>query len=149
MPTKYVHTNLVAKDWKRIADFYEAVFDCTPLSPRDLSGDWLDKGTGVDDAHIVGMHMALPGFGEGGPTLEIFQYDVMPDHPKVVANTPGFSHIAFLVDDVAATAQKVIAHGGRPVGELVTKEVPPVGVLTFQYLYDPEDNMVEIQSWEK
>ncbi|QGY39647.1 VOC family protein [Pseudodesulfovibrio cashew] len=148
MSIKYVHTNLIARDWKRLAEFYEQVFGCKPLSARDLSGRWLDGVTGLDDAHITGMHMSLPGFGEGGPTLELFQYDAMPDHPDVRPNTPGFSHIAFLVDDVAAVAEAVIANGGRAVGELTSQEVPGVGVLTVQYLYDPEGNIVEVQNWD-
>lgn len=148
MSVKYVHTNLIARDWKRLADFYEKVFDCKPLAARDLSGKWLDKVTGLNNAHIVGMHMTLPGFDEDGPTLELFQYDAMPAHPDFKPNTPGFSHIAFQVDDVPATSEKVVAHGGRPTGELVTKKIPGTGTLTVQYLYDPEDNIVEIQSWD-
>ena len=42
---------------------------------RDLSGEWLDRATGLKNAHIKGIHLRLPGYGEGGPTLEIFQYD--------------------------------------------------------------------------
>jgi hypothetical protein len=54
MPTKYVHANLVAKDWRRLAAFYREVFGCVPVPPeRDLSGDWLDKLTGIrGGAHL-------------------------------------------------------------------------------------------------
>jgi len=27
MPPRYVHTNLIARDWRRLADFYGAAFD--------------------------------------------------------------------------------------------------------------------------
>ena len=68
---KYTHTNLVARDWRRLADFYIKVFGCTPVPPeRDLSGDWLDKATSLQDAHIRGVHLRLPGHGDAGPTLE-------------------------------------------------------------------------------
>jgi len=30
---KYTHTNLVARDWRRLADFYIKVFGCTPVPP--------------------------------------------------------------------------------------------------------------------
>ena len=148
MATKFTHTNLIAKDWKRLSSFYQEVFECEPVPPeRDLSGEWLDKATGIDDSHIKGIHLRLPGYGDGGPTLEIFQYDSMPEYPTINPNTPGFSHIAFLVDDVAATAQAVFRHGGAAVGELTVREVPGVGLLTFQYVSDPEGNIVEIQKW--
>lgn len=40
---KFVHTNLIAQNWKRLAEFYEEVFGCRPLPPeRRLKGQWLD-----------------------------------------------------------------------------------------------------------
>ena len=73
MPTKYAHTNLIAKDWKRLATFYQDVFGCVPVpSERDLSGEWVDKATGISGTHIFGMHLRLPGYGDDGPTVEIF-----------------------------------------------------------------------------
>ena len=150
MPTKYTHTNLIAKDWKNLSAFYQEVFDCVPVLPeRDLSGEWLDKATSIKNAHIRGIHLRLPGSGDEGPTLEIFQYDSMPEHPTVQPNTPGFSHIAFAVDDVPATAKAILAHGGTALGECIKREISGVGVIVFQYLADPEGNIVEIQSWEK
>jgi predicted enzyme related to lactoylglutathione lyase/predicted kinase len=150
MPTKYAHTNLIAKDWRRLASFYREVFDCVPVPPeRDLSGEWVDKATGISQAHIFGMHLRLPGYQDDGPTLEIFQYGSMPKHPSVEPNTPGFTHIAFAVDDVPATAQAVFDHGGSAVGELTVREVPGVGLLTFQYVADPEGNIIEVQNWKK
>lgn len=145
----YRHTNLVAKDWKRLSEFYQKVFNCVPVPPeRDLSGEWLDKITDIPGSHIQGMHLRLPGFGDSGPTLEIFQYDSMPMHPAVKPNTPGFSHIAFAVGNVAEVVNSVCSHGGKAVGELVTREVPGVGRLTVQYVADPEENIIEIQKIE-
>lgn len=149
MATRYAHTNLIARDWKKLAEFYQEVFDCRPVPPqRDLSGDWLDTATAIPDSHITGMHLRLPGFGDDGPTLEIFQYDVMPGHPAVAPNTPGFSHIAFAVDDVSAMAKQVLRHGGSAVGGVAVRDVPGAGLLTFQYLADPEGNIIEIQNWQ-
>jgi len=150
MPTKYAHTNLIAKDWKRLAAFYQEVFGCLPVPPeRDMSGEWLDKATGISGAHLAGMHLRVPGYGDEGPTLEIFKYSSMPEHPSVKANTPGFAHIAFAVDDVQATARAAFGQGASAVGDLTVREVPGVGLLTFQYLADPEGNIVEIQNWKK
>jgi len=148
MATKYTHTNLIAKDWKRLLAFYQEVFGCIPVPPeRDLSGDWLDRATGLAVARIRGVHLRLPGYGDDGPTLELFQYDDMPEHPAVAPNTPGFSHIAFAVDDVREVARNVLAQGGSAVGELTVREIEGVGVVTFQYLADPEGNIIEVQNW--
>ena len=148
MPTQFAHTNVIAHNWKRLASFYETAFGCVPIPPeRNLSGEWLDKVTGIPGSHIRGIHLQLPGYEQDGPTLEIFQYSSMPERGPIHPNTPGFSHIAFVVDDVPTTAQSVFDNGGSAVGELTVREVPGVGVLTVRYVADPEGNIIEIQSW--
>ena len=150
MSTKYTHTNLIARDWQKLATFYQEVFDCKPILPeRDLSGDWIDRATGIPETHIRGIHLRLPGHGEAGPTLEIFQYNEIPDHPEVKPNTPGFSHLAFEVEDVPAKAQQVFDYGGSAVGKLTIREIKGMGKITFQYVADPEGNIIEIQCWDK
>lgn len=150
MSTKYVHTNIVAQNWKKLSKFYEDVLECIPIPPeRDLIGGWIDKATGLQNVHIKGIHLSLPGFGEDGPTLEIFSYNNIPEKSKDYSNTPGYSHLAFSVDDVNLTANKAFENGASPLGELTEKEIPNVGVVTFWYIRDPEGNIVELQSWDK
>jgi predicted enzyme related to lactoylglutathione lyase len=145
---RFVHTNLVARDWKKLARFYEQVFDCTPVPPeRNLAGQWLEDVTGVPDAQIQGIHLRLPGLGDAGPTLEVFQYNHLEERPAAVANRPGLGHIAFAVDDVEAARGAVLAAGGGTVGEVVTLDVPGAGTGTFVYLTDPEGNIIELQRW--
>ena len=145
---RYVHTNLVAQDWKKLAQFYEQVFGCTPVPPeRDLAGPRVEDGTGVQGARIRGMHLRLPGYGAHGPTIEIFEYNREEERPETAINRPGFAHIAFAVDDVEATREAVLAAGGGTVGQVVSKEIPGAGSITFVYLTDPEGNIVEVQHW--
>ena len=149
MTARYAHTNLIASDWQRLARFYQDVFGCEPIPPeRDLSGEWLDKATGIEGAHIRGIHLRLPGYGDTGPTLEIFQYDEMPPRSSVRADRPGFAHIAFAVDEVASIAQTVLKHGGSILGDLTVVEIAGAGILTFQYLADPDGNILEIQHFK-
>jgi catechol 2,3-dioxygenase-like lactoylglutathione lyase family enzyme len=146
--TKFVHTNLVAQDWKRLARFYKQVFGCTPVPPeRDLAGQWLNEATGLPGAHIRGIHLRLPGYGDTGPTLEIFQYEPEENGLTPAANRPGFGHIAFAVGDVEAARQAVLAAGGGELGKVVSVEVAGAGAITFAYLTDPEGNIVEVQHW--
>ena len=147
---KYVHTNLVAADWRKLAQFYQDAFGCVPVPPeRDLSGDQLEAGTGISGVHLRGAHLRLPGWGDNGPTLEIFQYDPLADRSTTEVNRPGYGHIAFSVDDVAAAQETVLAAGGRPIGEIVTTGVATGVRVTWCYVTDPEDNIVELQSWSK
>lgn len=142
----FTHTNLIGRDWRRLAAFYQEVFGCEPVPPeRDLSGPWLEAGTGVTGAHLRGIHLRLPG---GAPTLEIFQYDVSPDAGLPQANHLGFMHLAFRVEDVEQATAAVLAAGGSRVGELVRRDVPGVGTLTFAYVRDPEGNILELQRWD-
>jgi catechol 2,3-dioxygenase-like lactoylglutathione lyase family enzyme len=145
---RFVHTNIVAHDWRRLAAFYHEVFGCRPVLPaRDLKGVWLEAATGVPGVRIQGMHLRLPGHGSEGPTLEIFQYHPEAIGPEKAVNRPGLAHIAFEVDDVEATCDAVLAAGGRAVGDLVSREISGVGEITFAYLADPEGNIVEVQRW--
>lgn len=150
MPIKYVHTNIISSNWEKLANFYIEVFDCKPVPPeRDLGGEWLAKGTAVENAKLQGMHLRLPGHGDNGPTLEIYSYGKMLENSKPPsANRKGFGHLAFEVDDVKEIVEKMISHGGANLGEIVEKEVEGVGLLTFTYASDPEGNIIEIQSWE-
>ena len=146
---RYVHTNLVARDWKRLARFYEEVLGCTPVPPeRNLAGAWLEAATGVPEARIQGIHLRLPGCGEGGPTLEIFQYGPEAGRLTGAVNRPGYGHIAFVVDDVPTARKAVLAAGGSAVGETVTVQISGAGTITFAYLADPEGNVVELQHWD-
>ncbi len=143
---KYVHTNLVARDWRQLAEFYIKVFDCTPLPPeRDLWGQWLDCAVNLQDAHITGVHLLLPGYTDG-PTLEIFQYNKETQTNRPQPNTPGLGHLAFSVSDVQETADRIIGMGGDWVGNLTKVDIDGVGGLVFAYMRDPEGNILEIQS---
>ncbi len=148
MKASYRHTSIVASDWQALATFYADVFGCEPVPPRrDLSGAWLDKGTGVRDARLTGVHLRLPGHGERGPTLEIYGYARSEPRPAVAANREGIAHIAFEVDDVDAAVRNVLEHGGSRVGDVTSAEIPGAGSLAFVYLADPEGNIIELQTW--
>ena len=132
---KYGHTNLIARDWRALARFYEELFGCIPVPPeRDFKGPDLERGTALPGAHLRGAHLRLPGHGPEGPTLEIFNYNILAEGMEVAVNRPGFGHIAFMVDDVPAAREAVLAAGAR---------------LTWVYVTDPEGNVLELQSRPK
>ena len=148
MAIKYVHTNIIAADWKRLAGFYKEVFECRPVPPeRNQSGEWLERGTGVRGAALRGVHLRLPGHGENGPTLEIYSYAEMKDKPPPAANRQGLGHLAFSVSDVEEVRGEVLARGGKDLGEVTKTDIQEVGTLTFIYMTDPEGNILEIQHW--
>lgn len=145
---RYGHTNLIARDWRALAAFYEDVFGCVPAPPeRDYSGPDLDAGTGVSGATVRGIHLRLPGHGPDGPTLEIYSYSVSAQAVWPEVNRPGFAHIAFAVPDVRAAREDVLAAGGALLGEIVSLRTATGARVTWCYLRDPEGNILELQSW--
>jgi len=147
---RYVHTNIIAKDVNRLVDFYKTVLHCKSINEnRNLSGKWLDRLTGLNQAHIIGEHLLLPGYGEDHPTLEIFSYDILKENIPQEINRPGIAHIAFEVDDVDTTLSEIIKAGGSSVGELVTADYPNGLEAVFVYAKDPEGNILELQSWRQ
>jgi len=148
---RYGHTNVIARDWRRLAAFYETVFGCVAVPPkRDYSGDLAERGTGVQDAAFQGVHLRLPGHGPNGPTLEIYTYASSIDPATIpAANRVGWGHIAFMVNDVIAARAAVLRSGGEPLpdAEIVTTQTADGRRVTWCYLADPEGNVLELQSW--
>ena len=146
---RFGHVNLTGRDWRRLAAFYTEVFGCEFVPPeRDIQGDVLDRATGLHGAHLTGAHLRLPGLGPTGPTLEIFSYDALQDRPDAEARTrPGWGHVAFAVDDVAAALDAVVAAGGGRLGDVVATQTADGRTVTWCYATDPEGNLVELQAW--
>lgn len=147
---RFAHTNIAARNWKALADFYINVFHCKVKPPeRKLSGTWLDRATGMPDVQLEGVHLILPGCGDDGPTLEIFSYEVMQTCEPCMPNRPGLTHIAFEVDDVDRKLRQALENGAQMMGHVSKMAVNGVCSLKFVYIRDPEGNIVELQSWKR
>lgn len=145
---KYVHTNIIAKDAKRLINFYIEVLNCRRIGEaRDLKGEWLDNMTGIKNAHIVGEHLCFPGYEDKHPTLEIFSYDDMISEENHRINKCGLAHLAFEVDDVEEMLQRILSAGGGQIGEFVHAEYEDGRKAKFVYATDIEGNILELQSW--
>jgi len=147
---RYVHTNLVARDWELLVAFYERVFGCVRVPPeRHYSGPQLEAGTAIPGAQLDGVHLLLPGYGEGGPTLEIFAYAPSGLDPRPRVNDRGYGHVAFQVASVTAAREEVLSAGGSAVGDVVTLNTADRRRVTWCYVRDPEGNILELQSWSQ
>ena len=146
---KYIHTNLTVKNIESMLIFYQSVFDCVPVrSIEDISGQWVEDITNVKDAATRYVHLTLPGFGKNGPELELIQYKTPMEVPNKISDCTGYGHLAFSVESVQETLDKVIMAGGGIIGKMVTAEVPNRGKLTEAYATDPEGNIIELQHYE-
>ena len=145
---RYAHTNIVAKDWKCLAEFYKTVFGCSFVPPeRYYKGKSLDSAVNLKNARLEGIHLRLPGYKKGGPTLEIFSYNPSGRMSKRAVNTRGLTHIAFEVNDVKHYYNNVIKNGGQKVGKIITSTRTDGKKVQWCYVKDPEGNMIELQKW--
>ena len=71
----------------------------------------------------------------------------MVERATTAVNRPGFGHIAFEVNDVDQARQVTLEAGGRAIGEVVTLQTATGARVTWCYVTDPEDNMIELQAW--
>jgi len=146
---RYAHTNIIARDIEKLIAFYQEVFECKRIGEkRDLRGEWVDRLTGIPNAHIVGEHLVMPGYGTDHPTLEIFSYDHMEEISVHRINAYGLAHLAFEVEHVAETLDLILKKGGTMVGELVHADYEDGRKATFVYVTDIEGNILELQSWD-
>jgi len=51
------------------------------------------------------------------------------------------------VPSVAAAREAVLASGGAAVGSVVTLQTADGRFVTWAYVTDPEDNIIELQAW--
>ena len=144
---RYGHTNLIARDWRRLASWYEELFGCVPVPRSDYAGADLERGTAVPAAALQGVHLRLPGHGDDGPTLEIYTFASTEGRAERAIDRPGWGHIAFAVDDVDSARRRVLDTGGTAIGEVVTLTTADGRRVTWCYVSDPEGNAVELQSW--
>lgn len=146
---RYVHTNLISRDWRALAKFYTDLFGCVFVPPeRNYTGHALESGTGLPGITMSGVHLRLPGNGPDGPTLEIYTYSRLEEGPVPAVNRPGLAHLAFEVASVEEARRQVLAAGGSPVGEIVTLTTAAGRRVTWCYVTDPEGNIIELQSWD-
>ena len=145
---KIVHTNLIAKDWRKLADFYINVFGCKPVYPeRNLLGNWVWRLTKIENVEIKGVHLLLPGDNHNGITLEIFEYNIKSEcSASQKINDFGFGHIAFHVDNINRVLDKILECGGQYYGELIETKIEGVGNLKVVYTKDIEGNIIELQN---
>lgn len=149
---KIDHLNLVVADLERSAAFYERVFGFQRGFAAILEGAWIEAVTQIPGARATCLFLENPG---GGARIELIRYDSPAEGPQ---NAPvarpdelGLRHLAFEVEDIAATLQKIRELGIEPLSAPV--EVPfrvgELGTKWLCYLRDPDGVLVEIAAYRR
>lgn len=140
---KLKHVSIAARNADRLAAFYCEIFGYAVSRPRrTLSGERVWRGNGLANVSIESVWLSL-GSAEA-PILELLQYEVWQDRTLPAVNEPGYGHMAFEVEDIALTHDRVIANGGSAIGE-ITNFGTSVAPYRIVYMRDPEGNILEIE----
>jgi catechol 2,3-dioxygenase-like lactoylglutathione lyase family enzyme len=134
------HTSFTVADVERAVAFWRDVmgFAVADLSGRE--GDWLGAVVGVPGARCRIAH--LHGHGTH---LEFIQY-LAPAGDDVTGppNRPGTAHVAFVVEDIEALAQRMLAAGASEQGRITRCASGGAVGCRAVYLKDPNGIIVEL-----
>jgi len=112
------HVGLVVEDLATVRDFFE-YFGMQVAGDGVVEGEWVDRLIGLKDAKCSMVMMTTP---DGEATLEIIQFERPISEEGIrhtQLNAPGLRHVAFVVDDVEATAARLQQKGATLLGEIV------------------------------
>jgi catechol 2,3-dioxygenase-like lactoylglutathione lyase family enzyme len=110
------HVGLTVPDIEQATAFFAAALGAETIydligKDDDAVGPGLDGMLGVDPkARITALRMLRLGESAG---LELFEYAGVKQGEPVVPSNLGVQHIAFYVDDIQATATRIVEAGGR------------------------------------
>ncbi len=131
----YNHTGQVVTDLERSKRFYQEVFGFTfwyEIKPPD--GPTAKLSCLTPPLDVTASYLILDGF-----VLELMHYAapgaIAPFRPRTM-NEPGLTHLSISVDDVRATAERVVEYGGEIIEE------SDVGAALF--VRDPDGQLLEL-----
>ena len=133
---RFTQVKLAVNDPDRLASFYVAALGCEVLLPLTSLPEAASRGVGSPGSPVEILVLALPG-GEGVPTLEL----IRGGFP-----TAGNAMLTFYVDDVAASAERVVAEGGSWQGEIVDLQGSTGTTSRFVFMADPEGNTIDLMT---
>lgn len=136
------HTGYTVSDLDRSLTFYRDLLGCELVATQSKQGGYLAAIVGYPDAHVRMAHLRAP---DSSHVIELFEYLApAPGRAETEPRNVGVAHLCFVVDDLAATYERL-----RDAG--VDFFSPPVEVDTgintggyALYLRDPDGIPMEL-----
>jgi catechol 2,3-dioxygenase-like lactoylglutathione lyase family enzyme len=133
------HVGIVVDDLAAVTAFFVEL-GLELKGEASLGGEWVDRVIGLKDVRSEIAYLQTP---DGHASVELSKFHSPPaagGNGHAPANTLGFRHVSFLVDDVDAVVAGLQEHGSELVGEVVRYE----DVYRVCYLRGPEGIIVEL-----
>jgi glyoxylase I family protein len=145
------HINIVVTDLECSLRFYTELLGFTKTKEAYLEGEWIDRIVGLRGVKARAVFIVAPA---GEPRIELLGYESPHGESPSAnarANTIGLRHIAFRVDDMAATVAKLRTAGVTVFSDPV--RVPDgvvqhdAGEKTLVYFLDPDGVILELAQY--
>ncbi len=136
---RFDHVGVVVDDIEAAAAFLEVLGFEREGSAR-LSGAWVDAVVGLDGIDSDIIMLRTP---DGGGRIELSKFHAPADESAVrpeAANRLGIRHVAYEVDDLESTLERIRAHGYDTVRDIVEYE----DIYRLCFVRGPEGLIIEL-----
>jgi catechol 2,3-dioxygenase-like lactoylglutathione lyase family enzyme len=133
------HAGIVVDDLAAATAFFVEL-GLEPQGEVPVEGDWVDRIVGLAGIQADIVMMETP---DGHGRIELVKFHAPPGpvgERDAPANTPGFRHLAFAVDDIDAVVAGLRKHGGELAGEIESYK----DIYRLCYIRGPEGIIVEL-----
>ena len=114
------NVGIVVEDLTGAIEFFEALG--LELEGRGMvEGEWSGRVTGLPGQRVEIAMLRTP---DGDTRLELSRFltpDVVADHRAAPVNALGYLRVMFRVDDIDATLERALTHGGQLVSDEVIR----------------------------
>lgn len=136
----YDHTGFITPDIERTIAFWTETMGFEPRPAVERNGDWVPGLTGVPGARLKLVHL----FGYGSH-LEFIQFSASAGNDSAPAsNQASAGHVCFKVSDVAEMRDRIVAGGGKALGEITTVTEGSAAGIKGLYMTDPFGVIIEL-----
>jgi catechol 2,3-dioxygenase-like lactoylglutathione lyase family enzyme len=140
------HVGITVSDLERSVAFYHDLLGLAFVVPPTpwFEGSDLARGLGVTPP--VALRVALFEVGDGETWFEILQYRTPPSSTTraLPQSDIGAAHVAFHVEDIAATYDELIAKGVEFNSPPNTVDDGPLAGWRWAYFKDPDGHTMEL-----
>ncbi len=138
MITGMNHTGFVVRDLDASVRFYRDVVGLKIVRTMERDGAPISQVIGYENTHLKGTILSA---GDSH-SLELIQYinPAPTERPTEERNALGASHLAFNVDDIEETFERLVRDGARKLNPPATMQPGRKAC----YMQDPDGNWIEL-----
>ena len=138
MITGMNHTGFVVRDLDASVHFYRDIVGLEIVRTMEREGAPISQVIGYENTHVKGTILST---GDGH-SLELIQYinPAASERPTDERNVLGASHLAFNVDDIEKTFERLVSNGARRLNPPATMQPGRKAC----YMQDPDGNWIEL-----